>query len=147
MFFDDDTKQKLLHMSASFMDRLLKPTKLTSGFKGIRNTKPGSLLKKDIPIRLGTQWDDALTGYVEIDLIAHCGDFAFGEFVSTLDVNDICTGWTETKAIINKAQKHVFEAFMDIENNLPFKYKGIDSDNGSEFINAHLYKYCNVFIS
>ena len=144
MIFYNEIKQKLLKISASSIDRLLKPSKLDLAFKGVSNTKPGSLLKKDIPIRLGTEWDDAIPGYVEIDLVAHCGDSAHGEFVSTLDVTDICTGWTETRAVINKAQRHVFTALMHIESDMPFKYLGIDSDNGSEFINAHLYKYCKT---
>lgn len=71
------------------------------------------------------------------------GDTTAGDYVNTLDVTDICTGWTETGAVLNKARKHVFERLMDIEYQLPFPYTGIDSDNGSEFINAHLYKYCS----
>jgi hypothetical protein len=91
---------------------------------------------------LGSEWDDAVPGYVEIDLVAHCGSTAAGDYVNTLDVTDICTGWTETAAVLNKAQRHVFNALLDIENRLPFPLRGIDSDNGSEFINGHLYRYC-----
>jgi len=144
MIFEKETKNKLLNISASSIDRLLKPIKNDLSFKGKSTTKPGSLLKKDIPVRLGTEWDDAVPGYVEIDLVAHCGDSTHGEFVSTLDVTDICTGWTESRAVVNKAQIHVFDALMNIEKNLPFAYLGIDSDNGSEFINAHLYRYCKA---
>jgi len=143
MTFENDIKQKLFEISSSTIDKLLRRSKIKLKFKGKSTTKPGTLLKKNIPIRLGTEWDDAIPGYVEIDLVAHCGNAAIGEYANTLDVTDICTGWTETKATINKAQKHVFNALIDIENNMPFDYLGIDSDNGSEFINAHLYKYCN----
>jgi hypothetical protein len=133
---------KLLMVSASTIDRIIKPEKQKLRYKGIATTKPGTLLKKDIPLRLGTQWDDAVPGYVEIDLVAHCGAHAAGEYINSLDVTDICTGWTDTQAIINKAQVHTFGALMDIEQRLPFPYLGIDSDNGSEFINHELYRYC-----
>ena len=144
MIFEKEIKDKLLNISASSIDRILKPVKNDLAFKGKSTTKPGSLLKKDIPIRLGTEWDDAVPGYVEIDLVAHCGGSTHGEFVSTLDVTDICTGWTESRAVVNKAQLHVFNALMNIEKNLPSEYLGIDSDNGSEFINNHLYRYCKT---
>lgn len=142
MSFNAELKDKLLHISAASIDRLLRPVKVKLKHRGISTTKPGTLLKQNIPIRLGTEWSDAIPGFVEIDLVAHCGNSASGEFVSTLDVTDICTGWTETRAVINKAQKHVFDALIKIENNLPFNYRGIDSDNGSEFINHELYRYC-----
>ncbi|GHU85326.1 hypothetical protein FACS1894198_3010 [Clostridia bacterium] len=112
------------------MDRLLKHEKEKIRFRGISTTKSGTLLKRDIPIRLGTEWDDARVGFVEIDLVAHCGETTAGEYVNTLDVTDVCTGWTETAAVINKAQKHVFKALLDIRERLPFPLLGIDSDNG-----------------
>jgi len=140
--FDQNTLEKLLEISHATIDRLLKHEKNRMKFKGISTTKPGTLLKRDIPIRLGTQWDDAVPGYVEIDLVAHCGVTTAGEYINTLDVTDICTGWTETAAVLNKAQKHVFEALMVVKERQPFPLLGIDSDNGSEFINAHLLRYC-----
>ena len=133
---------KLAVISASTADRLLARSRQGLNLKGKSATKPGTLLKKDIPIRLGTEWDDAVPGFVEIDLVAHCGDTAAGEYVNTLDVTDICTGWTETAAVMNKAQRHVFKALLSIGERLPFPFRGIDSDNGSEFINAHLFRYC-----
>lgn len=139
---DAAVSRKLKEMSASTLDRLLRRAKERARFKGVSATKPGTLLKKDIPVRFGTEWSDALPGYVEIDLVAHCGDTTAGEYINTLDVTDICSGWTETEAVINKAQRHVFAALMDIEKRQPFPYLGIDSDNGSEFINNHLYRYC-----
>ena len=139
---DDDTLRKLKEMSPSTADRLLKHPREQMRFKGKSTTKPGTLLKRNIPIRLGTEWNDAVPGYVEIDLVAHCGDTTSGDYISTLDVTDICTGWTETQAAFNKAQKHVFGALLCAEERLPFPLLGIDSDNGSEFINDHLYRYC-----
>lgn len=140
--FDKITIEKLLSVSHATIDRLLKHAKSRMNFKGVSTTKPGTLLKKDIPIRLGTQWNDAVPGYVEVDLVAHCGVTTAGEYINTLSVTDICTGWTETVAVLNKAQKHVFQALMVVKNRLPFPLAGIDSDNGSEFINAHLVRYC-----
>ena len=139
---DKDTLKCLLEISPATIDRLLKGAKKRISFKGISATKPGTLLKKDIPIRRGTEWDDAVPGYVEVDLVAHCGTTTAGEYINTLDVTDIFSGWTETQAVINKAQKHVFNALMDIKKRQPFPLLGIDSDNGSEFINHHLVRYC-----
>jgi hypothetical protein len=139
---DEETAAKLKRISASTIDRLLKKERARYTLKGRSTTKPGTLLKKDIPIRLGTEWDDAKPGFVEIDLVAHCGDTTSGEYVNTLDVTDIATGWTETRACVNKAQKHVFAALMTVKSNLPFELLGIDSDNGSEFINSELHRYC-----
>ena len=140
--FDKQTLLDLRKISPATIDRLLKHQKSSMNLKGRSTTKPGTLLKRDIPVRLGTQWDDAVPGYVEIDLVAHCGQTTAGEYINTLDVTDICSGWTETAAVINKAQKHVFEALMTVKERLPFPLLGIDSDNGSEFINAHLLRYC-----
>jgi hypothetical protein len=99
-----EVTDKLRQMSASTMDRLLKKEKEKLRLKGIATTKPGTLLKRDIPIRLGQQWDDAVPGYVEVDLVAHCGASTAGEYINTLNVTDICTGWTEPIAVLNKAQ-------------------------------------------
>ena len=140
--FDADVLGLLKDMSASTADRLLRKPKELMRFKGISTTKPGTLLKKDIPIRLGTKWDDAVPGFLECDLVAHCGTTTAGEYINTLDMTDIATGWTETRAVINKAQKHVFDGIVLIRQRLPFPLLGIDSDNGSEFINHELYRYC-----
>jgi len=140
--YDDGLIFKLKTMSAATMDRLLKKDKEALRLKGISTTKPGTLLKRDIPIRLGQEWDDAVPGFVEVDLVAHCGWTAAGEYINTLNVTDICTGWTEPVAVINKAQRYVFAGLMEMEKRQPFKYLGIDSDNGSEFINHELHRYC-----
>jgi hypothetical protein len=140
--YDKDTVALLREMSSSTADRLLKRAKEEMRFKGISTTKPGTLLKKNIPIRLGDEWDDAQPGYVEVDLVAHCGDTASGDYLNTLDMTDICTGWTETQTAVNKAQVHVHKAIKDCAGRMPFSLRGLDSDNGSEFINGHLFRYC-----
>jgi hypothetical protein len=83
-------------------------------------------------------------GFVEIDLVGHDGGDAKGEFAQTLDLTDVCTTWTETEAVRNKAQQWVFDALKDIRQRLPFPLLGIDSDSGGEFINHHLYRYCQT---
>jgi hypothetical protein len=128
-------------MSVSTINRLLKPVRDSYALKGRSTTKPGTLLKAQIPVRLGNEWDDAIPGFVEIDLVAHCADSTGGDYINTLDVTDIATTWTETRAVINKAQKHVFEALMHIQLRAPYDFLGIDSDNGTEFINHELYRY------
>lgn len=105
-------------------------------------TKPGSLLKSQIPIQTYLPWDDQVPGFVEIDLVAHCGSSAAGDYAFTLDVTDIATGWTECTAIANKSQEATFEGITRVRASFPFPLKGIDSDNGSEFINYHLLDYC-----
>ena len=106
------------------------------------HTKPGTLLKHQIPIRTFAEWDEAQPGFAEIDLVAHDGGLALGDFCQTLDLTDVCTGWTETEAVPNKAQVWVFEAIQTIRQRLPFPLLGLDSDNGSEFVNKELLRYC-----
>ena len=131
-------------MSAATIDRVLAPDMAATTLRGRSTTKPGTLLKSQIQIRTGTEWDDAVPGFIEIDLVAHCGDSTRGEYCNTLDAKDIATGWTETRAVKNKAPVHVFEALKDIRRTLPFPLLGIDSDNGSEFINDELLRYCQT---
>jgi hypothetical protein len=139
---DEGTRRKLLSISAATIDRLLKPERKKHTIKGRSHTKPGTLLKHQIPIRTFAQWDEKKSGFVEIDLVGHDGGDPSGEFAYTLNVTDVATGWTEAQAVKNKAQCWVFEALTDIRQRLPFALLGIDSDNGSEFINNHLYRYC-----
>jgi len=103
--------------------------------RGRAGTKPGTLLKKQIPIRTFAEWDEQRPGFVEIDLVAHDGGLAAGDYCQTLDLTDIATTWTETLAVRNKAQAWVFAALKEMRQKLPFSLLGIDSDNGSEFIN------------
>ena len=96
-------------------------------------------MKSQIPIRTWAGWDDAVPGFVEIDLVGHEGGNASGEFCFTLTVTDFATGWTVNRSVKNKAEKWVFEALMHVRRVFPFPIIGIDSDNGSEFINHHLF--------
>jgi len=139
---DAETKKKLFKISPATADRLLAGERKKQEIKGRSNTKPGTLLKNQIPIRTFSEWNEQRPGFVEIDLVGHDGGDASGEFIQTLDVTDVCTGWTETQAVRNKAQVWVFEALQDIRGCLPFELLGIDSDNGAEFINNHLFRFC-----
>jgi hypothetical protein len=136
------TKEKLLRISAASIDRLLQPERRRQQLRQRSHTKPGTLLKHQIPIRTFAEWDEAQPGFVEIDLVAHDGGLALGDYCQTLDLTDICTGWTETEAVPNKAQVWVFEAIQTIRGRLPFPLLGLDSDNGSEFVNKELLRYC-----
>lgn len=133
---------KLQQISSATIDRMLKSERKKYELKCRSKTKPGTLLKKQIAIRSGVEWDEDAVGYVELDLVGHDGGNAGGDYCFTLNVTDIKSGWTEMHAVRNKAQCWVFDALQEIRTRLPFDLKGIDSDNGSEFINAHLLSYC-----
>lgn len=139
---DAATRQKLFSISPATIDRMLAPERRKFALRGRSGTKPGTLLKHQIPIRTFAEWNEAQPGFVEIDLVGHEGGDASGDFCQTLDVTDVASAWTENAAVINKAQVWVFEALKDIRARLPFPLLGIDSDNGSEFINNHLLRYC-----
>ena len=135
-------RKKLLLMSASTADRLLASERKKLELKSRSKTKPGSLLKHQIPVRTFSEWDEALVGFLEMDLVGHDGGNVSGDYCQSLDATDVKSGWTELRAVKNKAQIWTFEAIDDIREALPFPLLGLDSDNGSEFINAHLVKYC-----
>lgn len=139
---DDKTRALLLKISASTIDRLLAADRKSLNGRARPNTKPGTLLKHQIPIKTFSDWNDLQPGFVEIDLVAHEGGNASGDFLQTLNVTDVCTGWTEAQGVRNKAQVWVFEAIKQIRERLPFELRGIDSDNGGEFINNQLLRYC-----
>ncbi len=139
---DEDTAALLAGMSAATIDRRLAPERKKHALKGRGHTKPGSLLKSQIPIRTWADWDDATPGFVEIDLVGHEGGNAAGEHCFTLTVTDIATGWTENRSVPNKARKWVLAALDEIAAIMPFPILGVDSDNGSEFINHHLLAWC-----
>lgn len=134
--------QALLAMGSATIDRKLSEARKRAKPKGIPTTKPGSLLKRQIPVSTYIPWDEQAPGFVEIDLVAHCGTSSAGEHLFTLDVTDVATGWTECEPVLNKGQQAVFEALERVRSRLPFPLLGIDSDNGGEFINDHLYRYC-----
>ncbi|XAS67175.1 transposase family protein [Micrococcaceae bacterium Sec5.7] len=139
---DDGTAAQLLRIAPATIDRRLKADRVKLDPRGRSHTKPGTLLKDSIPMRTWAEWDDAVPGFVEIDLVGHEGGKSQGEFCFTLDITDIATGWTETRSVKNKAQKWVFAAIREATAAFPFPILGIDSDNGSEFINWELYRWC-----
>lgn len=130
----------LLQISAASIDRLLAPARAQHPLRGRCGTKPGSLLKTEIPIRTGT-WDVTRPGYLEADSVAHCGASLAGDFIWSLTYTDIATSWTEGRAVWNKGATGVLAATRDVEDKLPFELLGFDCDNGSEFLNHHLLSY------
>ena len=134
--FSADIRSLLLQISYATIDRKLKPYKGRS--KG--GTQPGTLLKTEIPIQ-GSVFDISVPGFIEADTVAHCGNSLAGQFVWSLTMTDICTGWTECRAVWHKAAKGVVSQVKDIEKSLPFKMLGFDCDNGSEFLNNYLLAY------
>jgi hypothetical protein len=139
---DEDTAALLVSMSAATIDRRLAPERRKHQVKGRATTKPGSLLKSQIPVRTWADWDDGRPGFVEIDLVCHDGGNLTGPHAFTLTVTDIATGWTENRSVPSKAAKCVLAALNDIAAKMPFPILGVDSDNGSEFINVHLLSWC-----
>ncbi|WP_426988871.1 integrase catalytic domain-containing protein [Pseudarthrobacter sp. Y6] len=139
---EDGTAALLLKIAPATIDRRLKGDRDKLDPRGRSHTKPGTLLKDSIPMRTWAEWDDAVPGFVEIDLVGHEGGNSRGEFCFTLTITDISTGWTETRSVRNKAQKWVFAAIKEATAAFPFPIRGIDSDNGSEFINWGLLRWC-----
>jgi hypothetical protein len=109
-----EVRGKLMGVSAATIDRMLAPERARLRVKGRSGTKPGSILKRQIPIRTFAEWDEALPGFCEMDLVAHDGGDGFGEFCQTLDLTCVATGWTECRAVKNKAQRWCFDALLDI---------------------------------
>jgi hypothetical protein len=130
---------QLLSMSERTIDRLLQPIKAHYP-KRLGGTKPGSLLKKHIPIKTN-QWNETQPGFVEADTVAHCGTSLLGNFVWSITLTDIYSGWTENAAVWNKGAHGVLTQIERIEKRLPFGILGFDCDNGSEFLNYHLVRY------
>jgi hypothetical protein len=137
-----EARAPLLALSAATIDRRLAPFKLRRGGLGWGTTKPGTLLKQQVPIRTYTPWEDQRPGFVEIDLVAHCGTTTAGHYLNTLTVTDVATAWTECRGVFGKSQRNVFAGLEAIRRRLPFPLLGLDSDNGSEFLNEHLVRYC-----
>ena len=139
--FSNDTKELLLKISSASIDRCLRPVRIKTPH-GLSTTKPGSLLKNLIPVRTFTEWDAEQPGFMEIDLVAHCGNTTEGQYLNTLTCTDISTGWTDVTALPRRSKEAVSQAIHRMRQRLPFPLLGIDSDNGSEFINDLLYGYC-----
>lgn len=136
-------EKQLLQISARSIDRRLSGEKRKWRRRLYGRTKPGTLLKHHIPLKTD-HWDVEVPGFTEIDLVSHSGNSAAGEFCYSLNVTDIHTGWTETRAVLGKGQEAVRTALEAVREALPFPLRGIDSDNGSEFINDHLWRYCQA---
>lgn len=135
-------KELLLAVSAATIDRLLKPERKRVFGKGKTTTKPGTLLKSQIPIHVFTKWDERIPGFGEVDCVAHCGSTLKGDFAWTLDFIDLDTNWDECVAFLGKGEHNAQKALETIKGRLPFDLLGIDSDNGEEFINWHLFRWC-----
>jgi transposase InsO family protein len=137
-----EVEKQLLAMSARQMDRRLQARKREQKRKTYGRTKPGELLKHHIPVKTDS-WDVKGAGFVEVDLVSHSGNSASGEFAHSLNVTDIHTGWTESAALLGKSEVAVQAGLEEIRGGLPFRLLGVDSDNGSEFINWHLKRWCD----
>ena len=135
-----ETINQLLSISAATIDRLLASTRAKARLKGLCATKPGSLLRNQIPIRTHN-WDITQPGFMEADTVAHCGNSLAGNFIWSLTLTDIHTGWTECRATWNNGSTGVIQQVKNIEDCLAFELKGFDCDNGSEFLNHHLLRY------
>jgi len=137
---NSEVEEKLLQISLTTIKRTIRKTRRRSKIK-ISTTKPGSILKKHITIRYG-RWKETDPGWCELDTVSHCGMDPSGEFVSSLDLVDISSGWTEQSAIWGKGELATVSEVENIRKRAPFPLLGLDPDNGSEFINWHMYRYC-----
>lgn len=139
---DPEIADELTQMSASTIDRRLRPYRGRDNRRSLRTTKPGTLLKESIPMRTFGEWGRKQPGTMQIDLLAHCGESSEGFFLNTLNAVDEATGWNEWVAVWGKGQDRVGSAIHHVQHNLPFPLRAINSDNGGEFINQDLYTYC-----
>lgn len=143
LVISDETAALLVSMSAATIDRRLADERARCKIKGRVGTKPGSLLKSQIPVRTWAEWDDAVPGFVEIDTVFHDGGNRGGGHAFSLTVTDIATGWTENRSIPDRSAKCILAALNHIAAAMPFPILGVDSDNGSEFINDDLLAWCH----
>jgi hypothetical protein len=143
LVLDPDSRALLLNMSVGTAGRILSRAQRSRKPFGLSTTKPGTLLKDQILIRTFSDWNEDVPGFLEIDLVAHCGETTSGEYLNTLVLTDVKTGWTEPVALRNRSQHSVSEAINDVRHRLAFAMLGLDSDNGSEFINNNLLRYCD----
>ena len=137
-----EVESRLCQMSPATIDRRLRPWRRLGGRRPFSTTKPGSLLKSAIPIRTFADWEENRPGFLEADLVPHCGESAEGFYLNTLSAVDVATGWSECVGVWGKGQERVGGAVHHVRRRLPFPLLGLDSDNGSEFINQRLFAYC-----
>ena len=142
--YDEKLKALLSSISSATVGRILKPEIPKHSIRGISTTHPAKNLNKLIPIRTFFDWDERKPGFFEVDTVANCGVSTQGQYICTLTLTDVYSGWTENRALLNKAHRWVKEAVADVKEKLPFQMKGIDSDNGSEFKNTQLLQWCNT---
>jgi hypothetical protein len=135
-----EIRKKVLALSPATMDRLLHTTRIKGRLKGLCGTRPGTLLRNQIPI-LTDHWDISSPGFLEADTVAHCGNSMAGNFIWSLTFTDIYSGWTENRATWNRGAHGVIEQIRDVESDLVFPLLGFDCDNGAEFLNHHLLRY------
>ncbi len=138
----EETEGELNRMSVSTIDRVLRRYRHCPRHHGLSTTKPSTILKNAIPLKTFGEWHEIKPGFIEVDLVAHCGDSTEGFYLTTLSTVDVATGWYEPMAVWGKGQEHVRGALHDIRKRLPMPLRGVHSDNGSEFINQELYGYC-----
>jgi len=137
-----EERKLLLQISSATIDRLLTHDRKRINIKGKSRTKPGSLLKHQIPIKTWRDWDNTTPGFIEIDSVHHCGGSLFGDYVYTLDTVDVSTGWNECSAHMGRGEYRTIQALETIRGRFPFPLLGIDFDCGGEFVNWHLVRYC-----
>jgi len=135
-----DIEQALRVLSPATIDRMMQPWRSKYTKRGLSTTKPGTILKKHIPVKT-KQWDKTKPGFIEADTVAHCGNSIAGIFVYTISCVDIATGWNEQRAVWGKGESGVLDAIQKIEQSLPFEILGFDCDDGSEFLNWHLLRH------
>ena len=140
----DETRTTLLGISPATTDRLLSEFRRPGRRRRYGSTRPGSLLKHQIQVRTFADWDDLAPGFVEADLVAHCGTTAHGAFLNSLVLTDVSTGWTECLALLFRGQHNVIAALGEARELLPFPLLGLDTDNGGEFLNSELLRYCRT---
>jgi hypothetical protein len=137
------TTTALRQVSAATLERLLSTARRTVPRRGPTTTRPGTWLKQQIPMRTFAEWDDARPGFLEVDLVAHCGSSSSGFYLFTLCAVDVATSWIELEALWGKGQYRVGAGIHEVRTRLPMPLRGLDSDNGSEFINRPLFYYCH----
>lgn len=140
--FSEEVKTKLLKMSVSTCERLLRPHKAAFRSAGRSMTRPGSMLKSQIPVRTWDDWLETEPGFCEMDLVHHCDNDTYGEYAHTLSLTDVLLGWTELQALKNRSERTVQCGVESIRSRMPYQVKGLDSDCGGEFINHIMYRYC-----
>lgn len=140
---DASVERQLCRISPSTIDRLLRPCRQVGGRRPLSTTRPGSLLKRSIPVRTFADWQEKRPGFMEVDLVAHCGESAEGFYLHTLCAVDVASGWSECLPVWGKGQERVKTAVHRMRQRLPLALLGVDSDNGSEFINQCFYTYCH----